>query len=66
MFTLQIENIELPVEIKIFNNKGSAVFKTTITGGKFTWFNLPQLEKGFYLIIVDSDNTRITKKMLVE
>jgi hypothetical protein len=66
IFTLQIENIQFPVETMIVNNIGAVVYETIITGGNNSTFDLPQLEKGFYFVIVGSENNRITRKMLVD
>jgi hypothetical protein len=65
-FTVQIENFQFPVSASVVNNIGEVVYKTVISGGTTSAFNLPQLKKGFYFVIVNNDQSRITKKMVVE
>jgi hypothetical protein len=66
MFSLQVANFQFPVDATVVNNIGAVVYRTTITGGTTSTFDLPQLKKGFYFVIVNNDKTRIAKKMVVE
>lgn len=66
IFLLQIENIQFPVEVSLINSNGMRVYKTTISGGNGASFNLPQLLKGLYFVMVNNGKTMITKKIVVE
>jgi hypothetical protein len=66
VFTLQVENMAFPVEAVVVNSSGATVFKTNIAGDTNTPFNLSQLAKGFYFVIVNNGQAKLTKKMVVE
>jgi Leucine-rich repeat (LRR) protein len=66
VFTLQVENMAFPVEVVVVNSSGATVFKTNIAGDTNTPFNLSQLARGFYFVIVNNGQAKLTKKMVVE
>ena len=52
--------------IKIFSVLGKQVLNTTFNSNKRKDISLPKLSTGVYLVILQTDNGRLTKKVILD
>lgn len=52
-------------QIKVFDIKGRLIYKTSVNDILFVVLDIPSLEKGVYVVTIENDTKKTTKKIIV-
>lgn len=57
--------VNLNAEMTIYDNYGTVVYQTCVLTDIKTYFNMPELKSGIYLVRIQTGNQSITRKLII-